>query len=178
MKEKFTLSIYTENTVGLTSRITNIFSRRKTNIESLTTSASELEHVHKFTVVFFETEEGAEKIMKQVERQIDVIKAFSYRDQEIIHQEIALYKVAFESLSQEEEVEKIVRRHHARILSATPEYVVIEKTGHEWETHELYEDLKPIGLMQFARSGRVSISKERQDVSPLLQEFSEFQESL
>lgn len=167
-KKRFTLSIFTENTVGLTARLTLIFTRRKVNIESLTTSASEIDHVHRFTIVFNETEDNAIKITKQIEKQIDVIKCFCYEDKEIIYQEVAMYKVAVTDVSASEEIEKIIRKHYARILVARPEFLVIEKTGHEDETHELYEQLKPYGLLQFARSGRVALTKERQEVSAML----------
>ncbi|GAA4847309.1 acetolactate synthase small subunit [Algivirga pacifica] len=172
-KKRFTLSIFTENTVGLTTRLTLIFTRRKINIESLTTSASEIDHVHRFTVVFYGDEVMAEKVRKQIEKQIDVIKCYCYQDDEIIYQEIALYKVSTVGLHSGNEVERIVRQHGARILAARPEHLIIEKTGHEHETHELYDQLKPFGLLQFARSGRIALTQERQDVSTILKEFDQ-----
>ncbi|MEH0156578.1 acetolactate synthase small subunit [Limibacter armeniacum] len=172
-KKRFTLSIFTENTVGLLTRITLIFTRRKINIESLTTSASEIDNVHRFTVVFNSSHENAIKVLKQIEKQVDVIKCFCYEDQDIIFQEIALYKVSIHNLHEGNEVENIVRKSHARILAAQPDFLVIEKTGHEYETHELYEQLKPFGLMQFARSGRIALAKERQEVSAMLRDLAE-----
>ncbi|WP_044201270.1 acetolactate synthase small subunit [Flammeovirga sp. OC4] len=173
-KQRFTLSIFTENVVGLTNRISIIFTRRKINIESLTTSASEIEHVHRFTIVFYsDCKESAEKVAKQIEKQIDVVRCFLYEDSETIYQEVALYKVAVDNLKDSDMVEEIVRKNHARILAAKADFLVIEKTGHEEETHALYEELKPYGLMQFGRSGRISLSKERQEISSLLAEYDQ-----
>lgn len=175
-KRRYTLSVFTENAVGLTNRITIVFTRRKVNIESLTTSASEIENVHRFTVAFDATPDMAEKISRQLERQVDVIRCFCYEDQEIIYQEIALYKVSIAGLQQGNEVERIVRTNHARVLAAQPDFLVIEKTGHEYETQELYEQLRPYGLMQFARSGRIAISKQRQEVSILLSDPAQWEQ--
>ncbi|MEN7549681.1 acetolactate synthase small subunit [Rapidithrix thailandica] len=173
MKKRFTLSIFTENTVGLTNKITIIFTRRRLNIESLTTSASEVEGVHRFTIVLETTEEAIEKLVKQIEKVIDVIKCFYYEDKEIFFQEIALYKVAVSGLQDGNKIEQIVRANHARILAVKPDFIIIEKTGHEHETHALYEELKPYGLLQFARSGRIALSESVQNVSELLKEYEQ-----
>ncbi|MBB6459973.1 acetolactate synthase small subunit [Flammeovirga kamogawensis] len=172
-KQRFTLSIFTENVVGLTNRISIIFSRRKLNIESLTTSASEVEHIHRFTIVFNATESAAQKLSLQIEKQIDVVRCFLYEDKEMIYQEVALYKVAVDNLTDSDAVEDIVRKSHARILAAKADFMVIEKTGHEEDTQALYEALKPFGLLQFGRSGRIALSKERQEISTLLAEFEQ-----
>ncbi|AZQ63028.1 acetolactate synthase small subunit [Flammeovirga pectinis] len=172
-KQRFTLSIFTENVVGLTNRISIIFSRRKLNIESLTTSASEVEHIHRFTIVFNATVGAAQKLSLQIEKQIDVVRCFLYEDKEMIYQEVALYKVGVDNLTDSDAVENIVRKSHARILAAKADFMVIEKTGHEEDTQALYEALKPFGLLQFGRSGRIALSKERQEISTLLAEFEQ-----
>ncbi len=158
-KEEFTLSIYSENQVGLLNQITTVFTRRHINIESLTTSESAISGIHKFTIVVYATADHIEKLAKQIEKRIDVLKAFVFRADEIIYQEIALYKVPTGSLLSGNEIEKIVRQFGARILEITPEYTVIEKTGHKGETQELFEKLDPYGVSQFVRSGRIAITK-------------------
>ena len=158
-KEDFTITIYSENRVGLLNLITTVFTRRHINIESLTTSESAIKGVHKFTVVVFSTREQVEKLVKQVEKKIDVLKAYVFARDEIVSQEIALYKVPTTALLNGSEVEKLVRKHGARILEMTPEYTVIEKTGHKAETQELFEKLDRYGVTQFTRSGRIAINK-------------------
>ena len=76
-----------------------------------------------------------------------------------MHQEIALYKLPIEAMLEGDCLENIVRRFQARILALESDYVVIEKTGHEDETRELLDKLEPFGVMEFARSGRVAITK-------------------
>ena len=164
MKQEFTLSIYSENHVGLLNQITTIFTRRSVNIESLTTSESAISGIHKFTIVVFTTHEQVKKLALQIEKRIDILKVFVFTAEDIIHQEIALYKVPTETLLNSNDIEKLVRQYGARILEVTKEYTVIEKTGHKDETQELFEKLDKFGVAQFVRSGRVAVTKLKQEL--------------
>ena len=163
-KQTYTISAFSENHIGLLNRITIIFTRRQVNIESLTVSASAIEGIHKFTIVVFETEEKVKKVVTQIEKMVEVLKAFYFKDEEIIHQEIALYKVSTDILLASNTIEQIVRKHNARILEVTPEFAVIEKTGHKEETQELFDELKPYDVKQFTRSGRIAITRLNQEL--------------
>ncbi len=164
MEQEFTLSIYSENHVGLLNQITTIFTRRHINIESLTTSESAITGIHKFTIVIFATRDQVTKLLGQIERRIDVIKAFYFTTDEIIHQEVALYKVKTEALLNSNDIERLVRQYGARILEVTKEYTVIEKTGHKEETQELFEKLDTFGVQQFVRSGRIAVTKLNEEL--------------
>lgn len=163
MNQEFTLTIFSENSIGLLNRITIIFTRRKLNIESLTVSESALKGIFKFTIVVNCEEHMAKNLTKQIEKQIEVIRAFYLTSDEILHQEIAMYKIETKSLLETNLIEGIIRRYNARILELTEDYTVIEKTGHKAETQELFEQLKPYGVLQFVRSGRVSITRLRKE---------------
>src|ERR1051325_6080607 len=92
-KQEYTITVYTENHIGLINRIAIIFSRRKINIESLNTSPSEIEGIHRFTIVISETEEVVRKLGRQIEKQVEILKVYYNTNEEIIWQEMALYKV-------------------------------------------------------------------------------------
>jgi acetolactate synthase I/III small subunit len=171
MKEQYTISIFTENKVGLLHRVTIIFTRRHINIESITASESEVKGIYRYTIVVFETRESVEKLVKQIEKQVDVFRAFYHTTDEIIHQEIALYKIATSSVQNGLGLEKIIRDHHARILSLEQDYVVIEKTGHKEDTKELFDALRPFNVLEFVRSGRVAMMKEIDNFSDTLHEL-------
>ena len=109
MKQEFTITIYTENQVGLLNRIAIIFSRRKINIESLNTSPSEVEGIHRFTIVINELEDVVRKIVRQIEKQVDVLKAYFNTNDEIIWQELALYKVPTDTIAEKVKVERLLR---------------------------------------------------------------------
>lgn len=175
-KEEFTLTIYSENRVGLLNQITTVFTRRHINIESLTTSESAIKGIHKFTIVVFSNREQVEKLVSQVEKKIDVLKAYVFSRDEIIFQEIALYKVPTGALLNGNQVESLVRKYGARILEITTEYVVIEKTGHKTETQELFEKLNRYGVTQFTRSGRIAINKlKKEPLTDFLRELEQNQ---
>lgn len=171
-QQEFTITAYTENHVGLLHRLTIIFTKRKINIESLTTSESETEGIHRFTIAVTETEETVQKVVKQIEKQVEVLKAGYYKKKEVVQQELALYKLRTDSLTNGLEVERIVREHGARFLTIEKEFVVIEKAGYKRETKALFDELKGYDIIEFVRSGRIAVSREQyglgKDVAELL----------
>ena len=172
-KQVFTITVFTENKTGLLTRVVSIFTRRNINIESLTTSRSSLEGIHRFTIVVLVEEEMVKKLVAQLEKQVDVLKAFYYRDSEIVHQEIALYKVPTHAFKNGDRVERLIRAHNARILVIEEEFIVIEKTGHSTETEALLNDLQDIGIFEFVRSGRVAIVKPMERLNTYLRSLQE-----
>jgi len=164
MEEKeFTIIAFSENSIGLLNRLTIIFTRRHLNIESLTVSESAIQGIFKFTIVVMSSQSLIEKVVKQINKVVDVLKAFYLSQDEIIYQEIALYKVPTEAVTQSNEVEMLIRKHNARILEITADYTAIEKTGHKDETQQLFNDMKKFKVMQFTRSGRVAITRARRE---------------
>ena len=159
-KTLYTITIFSENTVGLLNQITIIFTRRRLNIETLSVSPSAIEGIHKFTITAYSTWEMIEKVVKQIDKRIDIIKAYCHTDEDLIYQEIALYKVSTKKLLELGSIEDIIRRYNARILDMTELWTVLEKTGHYEETQSLFEELSErIGVLQFIRSGRIAITK-------------------
>tara|TARA_Y100000991_G_C21897692_1_gene316616 strand:+ start:422 stop:949 length:528 start_codon:yes stop_codon:yes gene_type:complete len=171
MKKRYTISVFTEDIVGLLNRVTIVFTRRKINIESIAASDSEVQNIHRYTIVVNETEDLVKKVTLQLDKQVEVIKAVYHVDQEIIYQEIALFKVLTDILMQGGEAEHIVRAHHARVLSVEPEFTVIEKTGHKEETQHLFDELEPFGILEFVRSGRVAITKPMRTLTSIVNEL-------
>ena len=165
MEQEYIITVFSENKVGLLSQITTVFTCRNVNIESLTTSESALAGIHKFTIVVRTDPEKIEKLARQVEKRIDVLKVFVFTSDEVVQQEIALYKV-----TRSRNVEQLVRRHNVRILEIDDDYIVVEKTGYKSETRELFELLQPYGVQQFVRRGTVAIVKSRRE---LLNEYLE-----
>ena len=155
----YTICVYSENHVGLLNKLSIIFKRRCVNIESVSACRCSLPEVHKITLTCHSSKAMVDKIIKQISKCIDVIKAFVYTDDEIVYQEVALYKVPTDRLLDEQQLEQIIRRHGARILELTRDYTVLEKTGHFYETESLFNELKRYGIVQFVRSGRVAVTK-------------------
>jgi acetolactate synthase-1/3 small subunit len=175
MKQEYTLTIFTENKIGLLHRITVIFTRRHLNIDSLNTSESEVRGIYRFTIVVTTTEAMVQTVTKQIEKQIGILKAFYHTLDEIVYQEIALYKVPTKSFAHGDDVEALIRKFNARILTVEPEYIVVEKTGHKTETQQLFRELEPYGILQFARSGRIAMTKQIKEITSYLKEMEQQQ---
>lgn len=159
-KERFTVTVFSENTVGIINQISIVYTRRAINIESISASSTSIPGVYKTTIMCYSDRNTMEKVVAQLEKIIYVVKAFLYTDDQIVHQEVALYKLPTSQLMAEKHLEKIIRQHNARILDITPEFTVLEKTGHVHETQELFEELKNYDIRQFVRSGRVCVTKD------------------
>jgi acetolactate synthase-1/3 small subunit len=170
-KQEYTITVYTENQVGLLNRIAIIFSRRKINIDSLNTSPSEVESVHRFTIVINETEEVVRKLCRQIEKQVEVLKAYYNTGEEIVWQELALYKVSTDEIAEKVKVERLLRQYGARAVVIRKDYTVFETTGHREETDALIKVLEPYGLIEFVRSARVAIIKTSEGFHTKLKEF-------
>lgn len=170
MEKTYTVSVFTENSIGMMNRVTIIFTRRHLNIDSITASESEIKGVFRYTIVLRTSKDQVKKVVGQLEKLIDVFKAFVHDDSEVVYQEIALYKIGTEKLTNSD-VEKVIREHHARILTVDPKFMVIEKTGHVEEIQMLFEKLQPFGVLEFARSGRVAVTKPMKELSTYLEEL-------
>ena len=171
MKQEYTITVYTENQIGLLNRIAIIFSRRKINIESLNTSPSEVDSVHRFTIVINETEDVVRKLCRQIEKQVEVLKAYYNTQDEIVWQELALYKVPTDIIAEEVKVERLLREHGAKAVVIRKDYTVFEVAGHREETDNLIKVLEPYGLIEFVRSARVAIIKNSEGFHEKLKEF-------
>ncbi len=167
----FTISVYSENHVGLLNRISGIFLKRHINIESLNVSKSEIENISKFTIVVYTTERWTRHIVSQIEKQVEVIKAFYHRDDETIYQESALFKIASNLLFDERQIQNIIKDSHAQIVTVSREFFVLAKTGRRPEIDEMHQKLEPFGIMQFVRSGRIAVTKTEMRISAMLEEF-------
>jgi acetolactate synthase I/III small subunit len=170
-KQEYTITVYTENQIGLLNRISIIFSRRKINIESLSTSPSEIDSVHRFTIVIEETEDVVRKLCRQIEKQVEVLKAYYNTNEEIVWQELAMYKVPTDVIAEKVKVERLLRQYGARAVLIRKDYTVFETSGHSEEIEGLIKALEPYGLIEFVRSARVAIIKTSSGFHEKLKEF-------
>jgi acetolactate synthase-1/3 small subunit len=173
MKQEFTISLFTEDHIGILSQITIILTRRQINIDSITASESVVKGVHLLTIVVRTSPELVRKIARQFEKLIDVLKVFVHTSEEIVYQEIALFKMPTKAMMSGNIIDHIVRAYNARMLEITPEYMVIEKTGHKKEIVELLNQLEPYGILQYVRSGRVAITKQVKELHAYLTEMDQ-----
>jgi len=174
-KQEYTITLYTENSIGMIGRISTIFSRRKINIESLNTSPSEAEGIHRFTIVIHETEDVVRKLCRQIEKQVEVLKAYYNTNDEVIWQEQALYKVPTTIVTEKAPVERLLRQFGASAVVIRNDYTVFETAGHREEIDALTEALAEYNLIEFVRSARIAIIKDSEGFHKKLKEFEEME---
>lgn len=158
-KESYTLSIFTENRIGVLHRIITVFTRRHLSVDSFTTSETEVPGIYRFIVMLETDPIMAEKVRKQLEKIIGVIRAFALKQEDVVQQELALYKIKTDKLGNGK-LEAIIRDNNARVLSFETDYIMIEKTGLSEETIQLFHQLTQFGVLGFSRSGTIAISKK------------------
>ena len=173
-KQEFNITVYTENQIGLLNRIAIIFTRRKINIDSLNTSPSEIESIHRFNIVITESEDVVRKLCRQIEKQVEVLKVYYHTNEDVIWQELALYKVSTDVIAEKVSVERLLRENGARAVVIRKDYTVFETTGHREETDGLIKALEPYDLVEFVRSARVAIIKDSTGFHEKLKEFESF----
>ncbi|WP_124979440.1 acetolactate synthase small subunit [Nonlabens xiamenensis] len=171
-KERYTISIYTENNIGLLNRISAIFQRRHVNIESINSSASEIDEVSRWTILVNVSEDQIKKIIGQIEKQVEVIKAYYHTEDETIYQESCLFKIKSDLLFEERQIQNIIKDSNARIVTVNKDFFVLEKSGRSSEVDLLYRELSAFGILQFNRSGRIAVTKEAMEITKLLQTFN------
>ena len=172
--KKYTVVIYTENQIGILTQVANVFTRRSLNILSLSANASAFEGIHTITIDTEATPKKIEETVRQIEKRVDVVKAFCYAEDEVVYREMALYKISTQSMISSGNIEEILQIYNARILEINSIFTVISKVGTTEETRKLYDELCKCGIMQFQRSGRAVVSRERQE--PLMEYLREREE--
>jgi acetolactate synthase-1/3 small subunit len=180
-KTLYTITIFSENAVGVLNQITTIFTRRQVNIETLSVSPSAIPGIHKFTITALsETEESIKKLVNQIDKQVDILKAFYNTNDELVHQELALYKLSTEKVLEHGSIEYLVRKYNIRVLEISKDCIVFLKAGHYVETQALFEELaEKIGVLQFVRSGRIAITKSPVErLSDMLAKHSKAEERI
>lgn len=168
----YTITIFSENKPGVLYRIAGLFLKRKVNVESLTVSEIEQRGISRFTILIKAQKEQVNKIVKQLYRIIEVIKVFESTDQELIYKEVAFIKVSTKTPDQRREVEDLAYLFQAKIASVGSNFLLIEKTGTEEEINSMQDLLKPFGIKEFVRSGRIAVVKDEQKMEGTLTEIS------
>ena len=174
-KKLYTLLVYSENIAGILNQITAVFTRRQVNIESLNVSASSIEGVHKYTITAWSDPDQIEKITRQIEKKIDVIKANYFTDDQLFIRETGLYKLSTQLVMENPDISRIIRRHEASITEVNPTYVIVMKNGKTEDILNLYHALNDFGcVLQYTRSGRIAVTRSTQEQ---VSEFLEQRES-
>lgn len=172
----YTLQVYTENIAGILNQITGVFTRRQINIESLNVSPSSIKGVHKYTITTYSDEETIKKVVKQIEKKIDVVKAHYYINSELFLVEVALFKISTPVMMANAELSKAIRHANARVTEVNETFCIVVCQGTTDHIIDLFHQLNkvPDSILQFTRSGRIAVTRNcQEEVSRFLHERGE-----
>ena len=171
-KKLYTLLVYSENIAGILNQVTAVFTRRQVNIESLNVSASSIPGVHKYTITAWSDEDQIVKIVRQIEKKIDVVKATYFTDDQLFIRESGFYKLTTQKVLENPEISRTVRRFDGQIIEVNPTYTIVMKYGVTEEIIDLFRALDAFGcVLQYTRSGRIAVTRGMQEqVSEFLEE--------
>lgn len=158
---KHTLSVLVQNEAGVLSRIVGLFSGRGFNIESLTVAPTQDQDYSRITIVTTGDDAVIEQICKQLNRLINTLKVMDITGENSIEREIILVKVAAKD-EDRSEIIRIADIFNAEIVDVTAKTYTIEAMGDDAKIRSLIELLRPMGIRELVRSGKVAISREAQ----------------
>ncbi len=155
---KHTIAIQVENKFGVLSRVAGLFSARGYNIESLSVGETLDPTASRMTIVVRGDEFVIEQVMKQLHKLIDVIKVTDLTDESHVERELVLIRVNAEP-QHRAEIMRTADIFRARIVDVTPQSFTIEATGDEGKLEALIELLRPMGIQELVRTGKVAIAR-------------------
>ena len=155
---KHTIAIQVENKFGVLSRVAGLFSARGYNIESLSVGETLDSTVSRMTIVVRGDEFVIEQVMKQLHKLIDVIKVTDLTDESHVERELVLIRVNAEP-QHRAEIMRTADIFRAKIVDVTPQSFTIEATGDEGKLEALIELLRPMGIQELVRTGKVAIAR-------------------
>jgi acetolactate synthase-1/3 small subunit len=156
---RHTISALVENKFGVLSRVSGLFSGRGFNIESLSVGETTDPAVSLMTIVTTGDDQIIEQITKQLNKLIDIIKVVDYMDVDHVERELVLIKVAPKK-NDKAEFLKLAEIFRGRIIDSGPISFTVEITGDEKKIAAFIELIKPFGIKEFVRTGKVAIARE------------------
>ncbi|MDK2891790.1 acetolactate synthase small subunit [Methanohalophilus sp.] len=155
---RHTLAVLVENKFGVLSRVAGLFSRRGYNIDSLAVGITENPNISRMTIVVRGDEHVLEQVIKQLNKLIDVIRVMDLGAEESVDRELALIKVNADK-DNRAEIIQIVDIFRARIIDVAAHSLTIEVTGDEGKIEAIENLLKPFGIMEMARTGKIALKR-------------------
>jgi acetolactate synthase-1/3 small subunit len=155
---RHTISVLVENEFGVLSRVAGLFSGRGFNIESLSVAETAEASISRMTIVTSGNDQIIEQILKQLNKLIPVIKVVDFSGVEIVDRELVMVKVNAEDDTRTE-VLRLVDIFRAKIVDVAPRSYTIEVTGGEGKVDAFLEMLRPIGIKELVRTGKIAIAR-------------------
>lgn len=160
---KHTISVTVENKFGVLARVSGLFSSRGYNIDSLTVGETNDPKVSRMTIVVKGDDRILDQVMKQLDKLVDVIEVKDYKEGSYVGREIALIKVACDTKTRTEVIE-IADVFRAKAVDLGFRTIILQITGTENKVDAFIKLIKPYGILELARTGKVAMMRELSDI--------------
>lgn len=162
LKRIHTLVVMVENSPGVLTKVTSLFSRRGYNIISLIASETEDPEISRLTIVVAGDDKVIEQVAKQLNKMVDVMKVSDITEKETVSRQLLFIKVAVEEGTRVEIIE-LAKIFRSRILDIGKKSVIIEATGDESKIKAMIDTFKPFGIIEFSRTGMISMVRGQKE---------------
>lgn len=162
---RHTLAVLVENNPGVLTRVAGLFSRRGYNIDSLAVGRTENPRISRMTIVVEGDDLVIEQVTKQLHKLVDVLKISDITSEEYVDRELMLIKVNSADQSLRAEIMQIVDIFRARIVDIGRKSLTIEATGDEGKINALEQSLRPFGIREVVRTGKIAMLRGQKSTS-------------
>lgn len=163
MVHRHVLSVTVRDRPGVLVRIAGLFARRGFNIESLSVAQSEQPGMSRTTFVVTGEDATIEQVQKQLQKLIDVVKVIDHSESRSVDRELMLLKVAVRTPDDRVEIRQIAQDFRARIVDVARSALIFEITGDEGKMNAFIEQMRPFGIVELVRTGRVALARSQSD---------------
>jgi acetolactate synthase I/III small subunit len=153
-----TLVAYVENKPGVLNRVSSLARRLAINIDSLTVGPTDNDEVARMTIVARTDERGAHRLEASLEKQVDVLLAENVTERPLLERDLAMIKVAADQTSRPHLME-LIKVFRARVIDVAPQSLILEVSGTVDKIDGLLEVLRPFGVLEMVRSGRIAMTR-------------------
>jgi acetolactate synthase-1/3 small subunit len=162
---KHTIAILVKDHPGVLARVSSLFNRRRFNIESIAAGHSEKKGVTRITIVTEGDDAVLEQINKQLNKLVDVLRVKDLPRESSVERELALIKVSTKSVDERSEIMQLVDAFRGHIVDIDKQSLTIEITGTEEKINAQLKLLETFGILEIARTGKISLSRGAQQMS-------------
>lgn len=159
-EQRHTIGILVQNVPGVLARIAGLFSGRGFNIQSITASETHEPGLTRITLVTTGDDKIQAQIVKQLNKLINVIKVYDFREMEFVDREMALIKVRAEAQTRAE-ILRIVDIFRAKVVDVSSHFYTLEVTGNESKISAILELLGEMGIVEVARTGKAALARSK-----------------
>jgi acetolactate synthase I/III small subunit len=153
-----TIVAYVENKPGVLNRVSSLTRRLAINIDSLTVGPTENEEIARMTICAHTDERGAQRLEASLEKLVDVLLAENISGRSMLERDLALIKVAADQQNRPHLME-LIKVFRGRVVDVAPESLIVEVSGTVDKIDGLLEVLRPFGVLEMARTGRIAMTR-------------------